>query len=369
MCSSDLTDKRKYSRDPDDLFFPTKSIGSTKTFSLIRDSFRDFRTHFFLQPDDCEFNLDFRKINEDHRTFHLLTTKYISSSDKRIKYFAVIDFLIQLMTAIDSGIIKRPVCLKIEEILSLLPPKTENRVPYEEELSKVFLDLLSRIRTKAYVIATTQYYGKTDDNFKALCNHLFLHKLSREDEKNLRKNYGIPEDDIRFISKLNIGEFVWWDNLKNDEEDTSKIKTILPSHAVAEQGDRFYNLFNYYYPDFNNDNYKIYNDMLKQRSEQENVQKERLKKLEKRDKEKKVKQMKAKLSDTSKLKNELHEMKKQRKTQEKMQLGEKAHSLKVSGLSWNKIGVELGKDPKTVKTYGLFYAKSINDMDFIEKES
>ena len=109
---------------PDSTLFHTKSghAGGIDSIRELASRFTQFNEHFFLAPESCPYNIDFKKMLEDNKHYHCLVTKWIPEEDKKTKYFAIFHFFNQLYKNLQYA--KYPVVIVIEEVRVLIPQKT-----------------------------------------------------------------------------------------------------------------------------------------------------------------------------------------------------------------------------------------------------
>lgn len=343
--------ENKFFYDPERFNIPTKSLGDKRDSAHIIDSFSAFKQIMVLQMQDSKYNIDMANLLNDNENFHFFSLKYIKN--ERIRYFIIIQLLEEIANALDSGVVKNPVCIVLEEIKILLPDETQ--VTYEKELAKLILKLLARIRTKAYVIGTTQDYYATNRDVRGAFNCRLIGKISSEDRARMIKYEQFPTNVIKTINSLGTGQFVLWE-WSLDTEDAEKIDADVPPFANAEQGEDFLKKYKQYYPD------KL-KDYKQELDEFITIQKESDEKIKKywKEQEKIYNEVQ---KEKEKEKQQKLVVKKDDKKESMRKLIHKQvlqHRKKNPDISWNKLGELLGRNPKTVKTY--FFSVEKENVD------
>ena len=355
---------RIFSYDPEGMGVPVKTKGDVRGVSAIRDAFLTFRNHYTLQPDKYQNNLNFIDLLNDNEHIHEFTLKWIK--EERLRYFYYIEILGRIVQALDSGKIKNPVCLVIEEIKVLLPKQIETS--YQKQLSRILVDILSTIRVKGkgcFVISTTQNYFGTNEDFRSSTSERFLFKLSPEDIQKLIKYHNFKQADIDRINSLETGQFYWWKELVSD---VGRMMYIFPPpHKIAEENSPdFFELWKRYYPDKLIKPYDQYRRMELEMMQVEVDAKIRLKeeeeKIRNKEKDKKEAEEKKKAESTSKYQQENA----QRELNKKMRLDRKkiCYELKMQGKKWVEIVKEVGINIRTVQSYAEEYARKKGDANF-----
>lgn len=246
IISSDGLSKDKMF-DPNELYIPIESGGDKRTVRNLKDAFKGFRSDFFIHPENSPFIHDYVKMCNDSKHIHHFTTKFIPS--KKRKIFAIVEFLSQIDKALSSGLVKKPVVLVFEEMKILMP--STDISPAQRQLLSLLYDMFSRIRTKAFVIATTQSIFDINKEFRGLFDKKFLGKLDHNDLRVLIKDFTLKAIDQEKLRNLTIGQFVLWETDEySDEQLTEKIAIDVPTFANHEQGEDFFDKFKKTFPDY-----------------------------------------------------------------------------------------------------------------------
>lgn len=211
-CSRQLTGEidisGKYDDDYDFLVLKDhrKLLGDARTVQNIKDSFKVFLKDNFLMPESWSMNLDMVKILNDNKHIHFFIDFFLT--DKKSKYVNLVLLLELIKEALGTGLVQHHVVLVFEEIKILLPSKD---VGYIRGLEDTIIDLLSSIRSAGKgvtTIGTTQVFGDTSQQYRALCNEIYFGKISVEDIKVLKRDFSISMSQQRVLEHLGVGEFV-----------------------------------------------------------------------------------------------------------------------------------------------------------------
>jgi len=271
------------SYDPDDMFIPIESAGSKTTIKNVKLALKPFRENYMITESNCKHHLDYVKMCNDSEHVHHITTKFISS--RKLKIFTIIETLMSIDRAIKSGKVKKQLVLVFEEIKILFGGNLE---PFQLQLLDVIYKLFSRIRTKAFVIATTQSLSDLNYKVTGLFSKKFLGRLSDNDVKSLIKYFYLRTIDQQKLRMLKIGEFVLWESGDYEDEQLSeKIMIDIPPFANAEQGEDFFTEYKKAFPDKVVSAVNIYKEMKRKRDKAEKRRTSELKEFEKKLKGKK----------------------------------------------------------------------------------
>jgi len=340
---------KEQSNIPEELYIPPEPSAGKVTLRNIKQGLKTFsKTDFYLHHNNSPYKLDYISMLNDNKHWHFHSTKWLTT--KKSKLLSIIDFLIGIDTALSSGKIKHNVCLVIEELKILIG--SEETTKQENILLDVLYDILSRIRTKAFVIGTMQSYFDINPRFTGLFNKVFLGRINFNDIKRLIKDHQMRKDDQDKLLELKIGEFVLWEK-QEDEEDrlSSKILIDVPPFANAEEKEEFIEEYRKYYPEKMSDNRQFYNRMLKYKKRIEQLSANRLKKWY--EQQKKVK-AKRELKKEGKI-EELKSVIKEEKFEKLEMIMKQVYDMKQNNpqMSWRKIAEKVPgiKHHRTAKKY------------------
>jgi GTPase SAR1 family protein len=257
--------QQKLSRD--DMFLPSESPGSRTTLKNVKLAFKTFVDNYFLEPYNSDMHLNYVDMCNDSEHIHHLTHKWIKND--KAKLFSIIEFLEGINRAISSGLVKKQIVLVFEEIKILFP--SGQLEPYQEQLLDLIYKMFSRIRTHAFVIATSQSYFDLNRKVVGLFPYKFIGRIDKRDIGGLIKLYQIKSFEQYKLYSLKIGEFLLWESneFNEDEQFSYKIIVDVPPFANHEQGSDFFTKYASEYPDYVSNSVEIYNLMVKRRDEAE----------------------------------------------------------------------------------------------------
>lgn len=309
--SEGLTDDSKERTSHSRFHIPLEKISSKSTLKNAELGFEPYLQHWFLHPENSNDNLDFVELANDNKHIHFLTTEDIKEDD--VKKFAIIDFFINLIRAIDSKKVKKQVCLVFEELKILLP--SENITDVEKSLLKVMRNVFSKIRTKGFVIGTSQSIFELNRNAIGLFNFWILgRELSKLDYKTLYKDYGFKIDELRRLGSLKTGEFVFWANIDDSDDNISdKFKVFVTPFKIHEQGDDFYQLAKLHYPKKMQSYENLYDKMVIMRKNMRDKATQRYKQHLKEDKLRKLQKQAKTTTDSDKFAKKYKKVKQEKK--------------------------------------------------------
>jgi len=362
--------KQGVSFDKEKLFTGVGEPLDEKGLTRLISSFNKFRDNSFMQSQNFDLNLDYVNMINDNSKIHVLSTHFLK--DKRLKYFVYITFLQNLLNALNSGRIKNKVFLVIEEVKTLLPLSGSSS--YEKKLVEQLVDALCTIRTAGkgvYVVTSTQAYHQTNKYFRGSVNKNLFFNLSRDDMKALQDSKEVKIEQINILTSLNRGEFVFYEDLINDNKPTVKYKTFMPPFCHAEAEYDFYKMFTKLKPDEMIDFKDLFKRMKLLRKERETMALKRLKDFVKKKRSSDEAKKKERLEQS--IEREKESVKKElvRSNIEKVRLEKSkgVYNLKASSpnLSWTALGGKFGVSGGTAKRYALAHAREVDDNEFIEK--
>lgn len=200
-----LSDVVSYSRDPRDMGIPVGADGTMREMERSVSSFSMFYEDHWLQPESGH-TLDMVGVLNDQATTHFFSTRWIK--DEREKYVVNIQLLAEIDRALESGKVKHPLCVIIEEVKILLPRSTE--VSYQNMISDKLRVMLAGLRNKGRgvsTIATTQNYMQTNIDYRSGCTKFLLGRLHLEDIKAFVRDFSLKREQQEAI--WNIRKFEW----------------------------------------------------------------------------------------------------------------------------------------------------------------
>ena len=326
-----------------DFFIPMKSQPKGKYLGTIKRMLLIFKKHYYIASNDKK-GIDWIKLLNDNEHWHFFSQNWLHPS-KRCVYLDIYRNLVEIDEALNTNKVKNSVVIVIEEIKALLP--STKQTIYEEMLSSKIRELLTRIRTKAFVITTTQSLAYTDQEIiNSSSGMVFLFRQAPIDIKRLSKDYQFNVNEQEMVNDLanHEGTFAAW-NVKEKDSIGSKLsetnfKAYVTQSKVAEQGDDFFREFAKEYPEQLTNHFEDFKYFSAQLEEEVSGNKERYKNLKalrkKKEEEKAEEDQKQKEIET--LKKKITENTTASKD-DKIKL---ILELKAQGLSNRKIAERLG---------------------------
>jgi len=331
-------------------FFVGKDT-SVNIWKQILNSFSDFQEHYFLQNSLNPYNLDIVKMINDQKRYHIISTKYIR--DRKLKYLVMINIVEQIVEAMTYGLAKYRICLIFEEAKDYFP--SQDQTNYEAEFSRQTKRLLSTCRDVrgygATIIANAQDFFKVSPNFSSCMSKCMIGKSSPFDRRKYMKDYGWGIEKIRMLERLEVGEFIIWEDSLN-----KKYLVHIPPHGISEEGKDFMQMYIKHFPDKlkTAEGVMAYFTKLKKDSDKDMV--EMAKEMRKEIIKKRLKKIKEKSSgkEVAEAKGKVKEVRDEQK---------QAISLREI---CRRVGI---KHPFTIKKRIVEYSKVIGDDEVVERFS
>lgn len=348
--------KNDFSLKPEDMFLPPEISGDKRTVKGVKTAFKGFREDYFLHNSKSSHLIDFVDLCNDYKNIHHFTTKFISS--KKRKVFAIIEILDKINQAIKSGMVNTNLVLVLEELKILTP--SGSLKPEQQEFLNVIYDLLSRIGSQAYVIATAQSFFDINWKARGLFNKIFLGRLSPNDRKILIKDFQFNRTDQIKLNTLQVGEFVLWETQDEESQQLSdKIAVDVPPFCNHEEGENFFNKFSKTFPDKLVTHTDIYKDIKSMRINAENKRKLEMKAFIK---QKKIKEQAKKLASSGKV-DEAKQKIKKLSDEKKDIIQKQVYDMKIEhpDWSWRKIARKI-KEVKSHSTAKKYYSEYKNKV-------
>lgn len=271
-----------YIRDPK-VFNLKTSIGTAKSLQDVASYFLKFQDHPFLVSEDSPFKLNWKEILNDNKHYHVFGTRWIE--DPKLKQFCILGLLSQFVRERKNT--KKPVLLVIPEIRFLTPSRARGYVTF---LAGGISKNLSIIRNKGKggnsFVGDAQVWSDVDEPVRNSATSSMYGSLGGEkDIELLAKAKRLKADTIKQLQVPDVPRTYLW----SGDMDIGGFKLWLPGHAHSEEEYDFFEMYKEYYPE----KMKSYGDILRQISEKNEEEKERvdgrIKKKEQRQKEEKEK--------------------------------------------------------------------------------
>ena len=242
--------RRLHSLEADEFFVMGSQGGTEKNVGEIVGYFKPFLKNYMLGSADCPLNLDFKKIVNDQKHYHILTTKWIK--DEKMKSFVILFFYNQIVKALEDKDVKYPVCFVIDELGYLCPQKTEG---YTVFLSNEFRKRYKTIRSMGHgcaSVSTTQVYYDIHEDARSSATCVYIGNVGSNfsDVERMAKALKWRADQVSAIKNLPRGQFICTELIDEDgEKSFTPIVNFLPPHRHKEERYRFLEDFEEEYPD------------------------------------------------------------------------------------------------------------------------
>lgn len=346
----------------DNFYIPVKGIGDQRTLRNIVNCFGSFRDYFFLQPSSFKLNINWRRILNDPRSYHIFSTKWIK--DNRLKVFVIIQLLKGLQNELSKMNVKYPCVIILEEIKILLPVNVSTI--YEAELANLLRKLLSSIRTKGRgvtTLATTQTYRATNKEYRDSCTLHIIGRSAAGDKRVFLKDYGFSASAIEEIESLRVGRFFW-----RSQGKIFKFDSFMPLHRHFEAGENTFEEWNKFYPNDTSDCLALVEEMSNMREVDEREAAERSEKDRERFQEqlKKKEERKDAKVQVKELGEGFGNLRNLKKIKKKEELMARAYEMRKSGKSLSEMALELKVEYATAKKYAMLWANKLGDEQFLK---
>ena len=250
--------------DPNLFFVKDQSATNILNIKQIASLFKPFENHYFLREENCELNLDVKKILRDNKHIHIFTTRYIKTPEK-VKDFTLLWIYNQFMQNIDVGS-KNGVLFILDEIKEQVPKKPQG---YKMQLRNIYKRGFTTLRvSKVSHLAGTQVISETDPSLESIFKDRLFGRITASPDLNIiLNNYKLSGSMINRLQSLNVGEFV----IQGEKAENRITYGIMPRCRVMEEGDLFDDIYRRFYSEKMQD----YNDLLsKARKELDEIRKQ-----------------------------------------------------------------------------------------------
>jgi len=359
LCSEQIEEKtamyrgRRIKKVNPEFNIQSSTSGTMKDIQQIQGLFIPFKSDYFLAQENCPHNIDFRKMVLDNEHYHCLTYRWIT--DIKMKYFAILSFLLGIDEALDN--VHHPVCIIIDEIRKLTPDKPE--FSFQEFIAEIIKNMLSTLRNKGVtIICGTQSFINTNLDVRESFNEKLFGKIGQKDIEILSKTHFWNSTMRERMTSMKMNHFHRLGDQENDE-----YVMLFPTHPHKEPDMDFIQLYSKYFPF----NLKTYSDLLHEMSKEFDKEVEESKAIahkKEQDAKEEIKKMveeKEQKSSAVKKLEVMQEEKKVEKIQDKEELQKACYDLymkqKESGQkpSFRAISIQLSISSPSAKKYILDY--------------
>jgi len=254
--------KKGNSKEEKDLF-SLKSQATSINFNTILNYLSRFRDQPILMPDNYEKNLDIVKALSNQKPYHIFSNRWVN--DEKLKSLFTLYIISEIRKAKQSGKIKRPVLIILDELKSIAnasPLFSHNKI-----LSKILTENLSIMRSLSVnFLASSQLYNDIDSSVRQSFSEVLYGKSTALNEiQTISQILGLDSFGRRLFTELEYNQFYF---LSQDSKKIGILNAHLPRHANQERGEVFDRLFGKQFPDkmknYKEETKKIMNDFKMQ---------------------------------------------------------------------------------------------------------
>lgn len=341
--------------DPNRFHLPVTG-GTGKSLQDVVNYLKPFEKDYFLAPDNCKLNLDWKEILSDQEHYHFFSSKWLG--DDKQREFCVMALFNQVIKHKDAC--KHPVLFVIPEIRALTPVKAEG---YKKFLAQGITRNLSMFRSQgrgmSAILDTQVYTGVEEEVIKSATDVLLGRIMNIRDIDALVKARGYRHDMRDRLAKLGKGLFYLM-----GKEDIDELGVLMPSHRHCEESYNFFEHYKAEYGDKMKDYSQLIAEMRSMLDSEEEKFKERMKKREKDERERIEAIKKAREEKSAKAKKLDEKIEKATQIKEKVatDLMKLVYETKQANpdMSWRELAAKFNLDHKTAKRYCEKYEKSFS---------
>ena len=360
----DITIGKKEGKEikPDPKLFQLRIKGGvSKSLTEIASYFFPFKKNPFLIPNNSEFNLNWAKIMNDNKHYHVFGTRWLG--DEKLKEFCILALFNSILR--NKRHAKKPIVIIIPEIRFLVPFRPEGYKKFLAHGMKSNISIMGNMGRGFHGFFDSQVWSDVDDPVRNSATQSVYGQIGgNKDIENISK--GIAQGKGEFKKHLQSPEYPRSYILQDDKE-VNPWTFWLPGHCHAEPEYNFNELYKEYFPEKMQKYVSVMEKVSKQMNDEENKIKDRNKQIEKAKKEKAKKKLQEKEGVEKKddiVKEKTEELKKEKekfKEQKMKQCYEKFHdeSIPKNERSYRKIGEKFELNHITVKNYIKDYEKTL----------
>lgn len=353
---------------PDWKNFGLKTTGGTaKSLVEIASYFQQFKKEYFLVPENSPLKLDWEKIINDDKHYHIFSTSWIK--DKKIKEFCILAMINQIISVQKK--LKKPILIYIPEIRYLVP---RNPKGYKLFLAEGIKNSLSIMRALSIsFVGDSQVWSDTDETVINTGTFSFYGELGgAKDFENITKALKSGKEQSEHLMKMEVEELSRPAFLIQGHFKEGLFTPTFPSHCHAEEGYKFEEMYKQHYQK-NSEKYpmKYYSDLKRQMREHFDSEEQKIREKVKREEkaEKELEEKKKIEKEEKKSSSEKKPEKKDKEDKNKETLMKIAYeifndsSISKEERSYRAIGKKIGKVHSTAKSYIEEYSKRFGVKD------
>jgi hypothetical protein len=318
--------------------------GSAKGLVEVSSYLLPFKKNYFLLPHDSKLKLNWKKILNDNKNYHLFTTAWID--DEKLQHFCILTLFNQIIRNANK-LAKKPILVVIPEIRDLTPERPKGYALFLAQGIKKNLLKMRNMGRGICGLFDSQVWSDVDEKVKNSATRTFYGKLGgANDLEKLGKAKRYKREIVETISSMPRNNY-----FIDGKEDEGFFVGYFPGHGHAEPEYDFFEEYKKEYPDKMKKYTKLYEEMEKFYELEEKKLREKAKKRDSQEKEETTKKPKSEKqsNEIKKLKEDKNKLVSEKKEETK----KKCYELYSSGeyKSFNQIGKKLKISDKTVKKY------------------
>lgn len=304
-------DGKEIKRDPK--FFNLRVTGGTaKSLQDIASYFLPFRKHYFLVQDNSDLKLNWEKILNDNKHYHVFGSCYID--DPKLKEFAILSLLNSIIRNRKKG--NHPVLIYIPEIRYLVPYRPEGYKKFLAYAMKSTISIMGNMGKGGIAgIFDSQSLTDTDEDVRKSATKTFLGEMADKDIEHISKSLRWSKEQIRPLIQSDAERTSQPSFLFMGDIERGSWTPRFPSHCHAEEDYSFDEMYKYNY----REKMKSYADLKNKITKEIQLEEEKIKnkiKIEEQKRKEAIEIKKAKKEGQSPEKEEL--IKKISETKEKL---------------------------------------------------
>lgn len=362
-------DGRQIRHDPN-LFDLPITGGTNKSLQDVASFFKPFAQNYFLIPDNSVFKLDWEKILNDKKHYHIFGTCYLK--DSKLKEFCVLGLLNAIITNRKKG--KNPILIYIPEIRYLVPAYPEGYKKFLAISMKENISIMGNMGKGGIAgVFDSQSVTDTDENVRKAQTKTFYGELSDKDVAYVSKALKWGKYDIRPLIQSDARRESQPTFLFSGDVERGSWSPRFPSHCHAEESYDFEEMYKKHHhknpEEYPYENYKATLDLIKKQiTEERNKIRERIK----RDIQKQKEEERRKAIQKQELQNEKKDNKIPEKFKEKIQKN-KERDMKLVYEMYNDLS--LPKSERSIRPIAEKFhiskstvAKYLKEYPFLQKK-
>jgi hypothetical protein len=353
---------------PDPKLFNLRVTGGTaKSLQDIASYFLPFEKNYFLVPNNSFLKLDWEKILNDNKHYHVFGSCYLE--DAKLKEFCILTLLNSIIRNRKKG--NKPVLIYIPEIRFLVPYRPEGYKKFLAFSIKSNLSIMRNMGKGGIAgVFDSQSLTDTDEDVRKSATKTFLGEMADKDVEHISKSLRWSKEQIKPLiqsdaERTSQPSFIFAGNI-----DVGSWTPRFPSHCHAEESYDFNEMYREKY----RDKMKSYNELTSKVKKQFQEEKEKiLEKIKREEQKVKEEKEKKKIKETDKKEQQdkkpvkkLSETEKER-IERDMQIAYNMsidENLPKKERSVRGISIKLLKSPSTIAEYIKKYKTRLQNQEY-----